>query len=188
MLMVSAAVNEFESGFSNNGQTRTHIQLASALGVQQMIVAINKMDTTEPSFSEKRFDEIQTEISNYMTKIGYQPSTIIFVPISGLNGDNLVDVSENMSWFKTWSIKGRTVLEALDAAILPGQPIKKPLRLPLQDVYKIGGIGTVPVGRVATGILKPNMIVNFVPSNLSSKVNSIETGGVFDGKVSLLSI
>jgi elongation factor 1-alpha len=100
-----------------------------------------------------------------------------------------------MPWFKVWRIqrngeyvRGRTIWEALNVVILPEQPIKKPLRLPLQDVYKIGGIGTVPFGRVATGILKPNMIVKFSPSNLSSKVKSIETSPVFDGRISVLFI
>ncbi len=195
MLIVSAAFGEFEVGFLKDGQTRAHIQLIQALGIQQLIVAINKMDITEPPFSEKRFDEIKIEISNYIKKIEYQLSTVVFVPISGLNSDNLNEVSENMFWFRAWSIernegciRGRTICEALSTIIPPEQSIKRPLRLPLQDIYKIGGIGTVPVGRVATGILKPNMIVNFAPSDLSSKVKSIEAGAVFDGKLSLLSI
>jgi elongation factor 1-alpha len=193
--MVTAIDGEFEMGFSKNGQTCEHIQLAHTLGVQQMIVGVNKMDATEPPFSEKRFDEIKNEISNYISQIGYQLQTVIFVPVSGLHGDNLMKASEKMPWFRPWSIehkegciRGRTLWEALDTIILPHQPINRPLRLPLQDVYKIGGIGIVPIGRVETGVLKPNMIVNFAPSNLSSKVRSFETGGNFDGRTSLLLI
>jgi len=146
-----------------------------------MIVAVNKMDTTEPPYSEKRFDEIKTEVSNYIKKIGYAAQGVPFVPISGWHGDNMIEPTEKMPWYKGWSIErkegnasGKTLLEALDAIVPPSRPTDKPLRLPLQDVYKIGGIGTVPVGRVETGVLKPNMVVGFSPSNLQTEVKSIE--------------
>jgi elongation factor 1-alpha len=119
-----------------------------------MIVAVNKMDTTEPPYSEKRFDEIKTEVSNYIKKIGYAAQGVPFVPISGWHGDNMIESTDKMPWYKGWSIErkegnasGKTLLEALDAVVPPARPTDKPLRLPLQDVYKIGGIGTVPVGR-----------------------------------------
>ncbi len=95
-----------------------------------------------------------------MKKVGYKPDTIPFIPISGWNGDNMIDRSVNMGWYK-----GPTLLEALDKIEPPKRPTEKPLRLPLQDVYKIGGIGTVPVGRVETGILKPGMSVVFAPGD-----------------------
>jgi len=181
VLVVAAGTGEFEAGISKNGQTREHALLAYTLGVKQMIVAVNKMDTTEPPYSEKRFDEIKTEVSAYIKKIGYNSATVPFVPISGWHGDNMVEPSEKMTWYKGWSVErkegnasGKTLLEALDAVLAPSRPTEKPLRLPLQDVYKIGGIGTVPVGRVETGILKPNMVVNFAPSNLTTEVKSIE--------------
>jgi elongation factor 1-alpha len=146
-----------------------------------MIVAVNKMDTTEPPYSEKRYDEIKGEISNYIKKTGYVPSSVAFVPISGWHGDNMVEPSEKMPWYKGWSVErkegnasGKTLLEALDGILPPSRPTDKPLRLPLQDVYKIGGIGTVPVGRVETGILKSNMVITFAPSNLQTEVRSIE--------------
>jgi len=181
VLVVAAGTGEFEAGISKNGQTREHALLAYTLGVKQMIVAVNKMDTTEPPYSEKRFDEIKTEVSTYIKKIGYNAATVPFVPISGWHGDNMVEPSEKMPWYKGWAVErkegnasGKTLLEALDAVLAPSRPTEKPLRLPLQDVYKIGGIGTVPVGRVETGILKPNMVVNFAPSNLTTEVKSIE--------------
>jgi elongation factor 1-alpha len=181
VLVVAAGTGEFEAGISKNGQTREHALLAYTLGVKQMIVAINKMDTTEPPYSEKRFDEIKTEVSNYIKKIGYQSQGVPFVPISGWHGDNMVEPSDKMPWYKGWSVErkegnasGKTLLEALDSILPPSRPTDKPLRLPLQDVYKIGGIGTVPVGRVETGILKPNMIVSFAPSNIQTEVKSIE--------------
>ncbi|XP_072890616.1 elongation factor 1-alpha 1-like [Hemitrygon akajei] len=181
VLIVAAGVGEFEAGISKNGQTREHALLAYTLGVKQLIIGINKMDSTEPPFSEARYNEIMKEVSTYIKKIGYNPATVAFVPISGWNGDNMLEQSQNMSWFKGWSItrknenlSGTTLLEALDCIQPPERPIKKPLRLPLQDVYKIGGIGTVPVGRVETGVLKPSMLVQFAPNPVITEVKSVE--------------
>lgn len=181
VLIVAAGTGEFEAGISKNGQTREHALLAYTLGVKQMIVGVNKMDTTEPPYSEKRFEEIQKEVSAYIKKIGYNPATVAFVPISGWNGDNMLEPSSNTAWFKGFKIErkgqvseGKTLLQALDCAEPPSRPTEKPLRLPLQDVYKIGGIGTVPVGRVETGILKPGMVVTFAPAMLTTEVKSVE--------------
>jgi len=181
VLIVAAGTGEFEAGISKNGQTREHALLAYTLGVKQLIVGVNKMDTTEPPYSESRFDEIKKEVSNYIKKIGYNPAAVAFVPISGWNGDNMLEPSPNMTWHKGWAIErkegnssGKTLLEALDAIIPPQRPTDKALRLPLQDVYKIGGIGTVPVGRVETGLLKPGMVVTFAPTNLTTEVKSVE--------------
>uniref|UniRef100_G3Q204 Elongation factor 1-alpha n=1 Tax=Gasterosteus aculeatus aculeatus TaxID=481459 RepID=G3Q204_GASAC len=181
VLIVAAGVGEFEAGISKNGQTREHALLAYTLGVKQLIVGINKMDSTEPNYSQKRYEEIVKEVSTYIKKIGYNPDTVPFVPISGWNGDNMLEPSPNMTWFKGWRINrkdgnasGTTLLEALDAIHPPTRPTAKPLRLPLQDVYKIGGIGTVPVGRVETGVLKPAMVVTFAPVNVTTEVKSVE--------------
>jgi len=142
---------------------------------------VNKMDTTEPPYSEKRFSEIVEEVSGYIKKIGYDPKAVAFVPISGWNGDNMIEASDKLPWYKGWEVerkegnaKGKTLLEALDAIVPPQRPTGKPLRLPLQDVYKIGGIGTVPVGRVETGVLKPGMVVQFAPTGVSTEVKSVE--------------
>merc|ERR1712158_341044 len=163
------------------GQTREHALLAYTLGVKQMIVAVNKMDSTEPKYSEKRFQEIVKEVSGYVKKIGFNPKAIAFVPISGWHGDNMINATENMGWYKGWKVErkegnadGKTLFEALDAIVPPARPSDKPLRLPLQDVYKIGGIGTVPVGRVETGKIKPGMVVNFAPGGLTTEVKSVE--------------
>ncbi|VDD93060.1 unnamed protein product [Enterobius vermicularis] len=181
VLVVACGTGEFEAGISKNGQTREHALLAQTLGVKQMIVACNKMDSTEPPYSESRFNEVVTEVSNYIKKIGYNPKAVPFVPISGFNGDNMLEPSSNMPWFKGWTVErkegnmsGKTLLEALDSIVPPSRPTDRPLRLPLQDVYKIGGIGTVPVGRVETGILKPGMVVTFAPQNLTTEVKSVE--------------
>jgi len=182
VLIIASGTGEFEAGISKNGQTREHALLAYTLGVKQLIVGVNKMDSTEPPYSQARFEEIQKEVSNFIKKVGYDPKAVAFVPISGWHGDNMLQTSTNMPWFKGWQIerkgesvaKGTTLLEALDAIIPPTRPTDKPLRLPLQDVYKIGGIGTVPVGRVETGVLKPGMLVTFAPTGLTTEVKSVE--------------
>jgi elongation factor 1-alpha len=181
VLIIAAGTGEFEAGISKNGQTREHALLAYTLGVKQLIVGVNKMDSTEPPYSQARFEEITKEVSNFIKKVGYNPAAVAFVPISGWHGDNMLNTSANMSWYKGWEItrkegnaKGTTLLEALDAIIPPARPTDKPLRLPLQDVYKIGGIGTVPVGRVETGIIKPGMVITFAPNQLTTEVKSVE--------------
>jgi len=139
------------------------------------------MDSTDPPYSEPRFEEIKKEVSGFIKKVGFNPDAVAFVPISGWNGDNMLEVSEKMAWFKGWTVQrkegnasGKCLIEALDAISPPSRPTDKPLRLPLQDVYKIGGIGTVPVGRVETGIIKPGMVVTFAPVNLTTEVKSVE--------------
>jgi len=182
VLIVAAGVGEFEAGISKNGQTREHALLAYTLGVKQMIIGVNKMDSTEPPFSDARFTEIKKEVTQYIKKIGYNPDVVPFVPISGWNGDNMLEPSDNTKWFKGWSkkppkgkeVSGTCLIEALDAIDPPKRPTDKSLRLPLQDVYKIGGIGTVPVGRVETGIIKPGMVVTFAPAAITTEVKSVE--------------
>lgn len=197
ILIIAAGTGEFEAGISKDGQTREHALLAFTLGVRQLIVAINKMDTAK--WSGDRYNEIIKETSNFIKKVGYNPKTVPFVPISGFNGDNMIDESPNCPWYKGWEKEtktkttGKTLLEAIDAIDPPSRPTDKPLRLPLQDVYKIGGIGTVPVGRVETGIIKAGMVsyhnvrlivlcanycrsqvVTFAPANVTTEVKSVE--------------
>jgi len=169
ILMIASGQGEFESGFSKDGQTREHALLAQTMGVKQMICAINKMDDPSVQYSEKRYKEITDELKTYLKKVGYNPAKIEFIPISGWVGDNMIEKSENMPWYK-----GPYLLEALDALNPPNRPIDKALRLPLQDVYKISGIGTVPVGRVETGTLKKGVIATFGPMNITTEVKSVE--------------
>jgi elongation factor 1-alpha len=169
VLMIATPAGEFEAGISKNGQTREHALLAYTLGVKQMIVVLNKMDDKSVNWAQARYDEIKKEVASYIKKIGYNPDKVNFVPISGWHGDNMLEKSANLSWYK-----GPTLLEALDEISPPERPVNKPLRIPLQDVYKIGGIGTVPVGRVETGVLKPNQVVTFAPAAVTTEVKSIE--------------
>jgi len=169
ILIIASGQGEFEAGYAKTGQTREHALLAYTLGVKQMVVCINKMDDKTVNYAESRYKEISDELKKFLTKCGYKTTKMPFVPISGWVGDNMIERSENMKWYK-----GPTLLEALDDIVPPKRPSDKPLRLPLQDVYKIGGIGTVPVGRVETGILKPGMTVVFSPVQLTTEVKSVE--------------
>ena len=153
-----------------------------SLGVKELIVGVNKMDNTEPPYSESRFVDITKEVTTYVKKVEYNPKAVVFVPISGWHGDNMLEKSDNMKWFKGWSVErkegnasGKTLFNALAAILPPKRQTQKPFGLPLQDVYKIGGIGTVPVGRVETsGVLKPGTVVTFSPANITTEVKSIE--------------
>merc|ERR1739847_129002 len=181
ILIIASSTGEFEAGISKNGQTREHALLAYTLGVKQMIVGINKIDNTDPPYSETRFNEIKKEVETYVKKVGYQPKAVAFVPISGWHGDNMIEPSDKMKWYKGWTTErtdgkktGFTLQQAIDNIAPPVRPDDKPLRLPLQDVYKIGGIGTVPVGRVETGVIKPGMVVTFAPANVTTEAKSVE--------------
>lgn len=162
MLVVSA-----RDGEGIMAQTREHAFLAKTLGVQQLIVLVNKMDATQPPYSEKRFNEVKEQVEKFLLSVGYKNYPII--PISGYKGDNIVKKSDNMPWYK-----GTTLLEALETLKVPEKPTSKPLRLPIQDVYSITGIGTVPVGRVETGVIRPGDKVIFMPANKQGEVKSVE--------------
>ena len=167
ILVIAAGTGEFEAGFGKEGQTREHALLAYTMGIKQLILAINKMDAC--GYSEVRFHDIKKEVIDYLKKIGFQEKNINTVAYSGFHGDNLIERSDKMPWYK-----GDTLLEALDKVEPPVRPWDKPLRLPLQDVYKITGVGTVPVGRVETGIIKPGMLVSFAPANITTECKSVE--------------
>jgi elongation factor 1-alpha len=169
ILMIASPSGEFEAGISKEGQTREHALLSFTLGVKQMIVCLNKQDDKSVNYAEERYNEIVKEVQIFLKKVGYKPDEIPFIPISGWVGDNMLEKSANTPWYK-----GPCLIEALDKIIPPKRPTEKPLRLPLQDVYKIGGIGTVPVGRVETGIIKPGMSVTFAPANVKTEVKSVE--------------
>ncbi|HEX9339796.1 MAG TPA: translation elongation factor EF-1 subunit alpha [Thermoplasmata archaeon] len=150
-------------------QTKEHIYLAKVLGVEQMIVAINKMDATKPEYSEKRFTELKTELSGLLKVSGFKVDKIPFIPISSYKGENIAKASTKMGWYK-----GPALVPALNDLSVPPKPTNLPLRLPVQDVYSITGAGTVPVGRVETGVLKVGMKVHFMPADKVGEVKSIE--------------
>ena len=148
-------------------QTKEHAYLARVLGVGQMIVALNKMDAVD--YDEKKFNSVKEEVTKLLKSIGFKTDEIKFIPTSGYVGDNVVKKSDKTPWYK-----GPVLIDALDDFKLPHQPIDKPLRLPVQDVYSITGVGTVPVGRIETGVMKTNDKIIFVPSNVQGEVKSIE--------------
>jgi elongation factor 1-alpha len=151
-------------------QTREHIFLSRTLGVAQMICAINKMDRQEVKYSEARYNEVKEDLTKLLRNVGFKIDTqVVFLPISAFKDDNVTKASPNMPWFK-----GPTLLQALDNLKVPEKPTEKPLRLPVQDVYTITGIGTVPVGRVETGKLKVGDKIIFMPGGKSGEVKSIE--------------
>ncbi len=170
ILFVSAKRGEFEAGIGPGGQTREHAFLAYTLGVNQLAVAINKMDDASVNWNQERYEEIKNEISRMLKMVGFNVQKIHFVPTSGWTGDNLAKRSDKMPWYK-----GPSLFEALDSFEVPPKPVEKPLRLPVQDVYTITGVGTVPVGRVETGVLKEGDTILFMPSNKSGEVKSLET-------------
>ena len=167
ILVVSARKGEFEAGVGPGGQTREHAFLARTLGVNQLVVAINKMDAVD--WSKERYEEVRKEVERLLRLVGYDVSKIRFVPVSGWTGDNLKEKSDKMPWYD-----GPTLIEALDEFEIPPKPLDKPLRIPVQDVYSITGVGTVPVGRVETGVLNTGDTVVFMPPNVKGEVKSIE--------------
>ncbi|MCL2690744.1 MAG: translation elongation factor EF-1 subunit alpha [Candidatus Bathyarchaeota archaeon] len=169
VLFSSAKKGEFEAGIGAGGQTREHAFLAFTLGIRQIVVAINKMDDSTVNWSQERYDEMKNEISRMLRMVGFKLEKINFIPVSGWKGDNLATKSPNMPWYT-----GPTMMEAFDELELPAKPTNKPLRVPVQDVYTITGIGTVPVGRIETGVLKPGANIVFMPSNKVAEVKSIE--------------
>jgi elongation factor 1-alpha len=168
ILVVSVKPGETEAATEPGGQAREHAFLSRTLGVGQIVVALNKMD--DAGYTESRYKEVKEIVEKMLKMVGYNTSKVNFIPVSAWKGDNLVTKSQNMNWYK-----GPTLAEALDSFTPPEKPINKPLRIPIQDVYSITGVGTVPVGRVETGTIKSNQKVIVMPAGVSGDVKSIET-------------
>jgi elongation factor 1-alpha len=149
-------------------QTKEHMYLSKVLGINQLIVAVNKMDAV--NYDESKYKEVKDAVTKLIETLGYQVDKIPFIPVSAYVGDNVAKKSDKMSWYS-----GPILVKALDDTITaPEKPINKPLRLPVQDIYSITGVGAVSTGRVETGVLKPNDKVIFMPSKVTGEVKSIE--------------
>ncbi|QLH77661.1 translation elongation factor EF-1 subunit alpha [Halosimplex rubrum] len=148
-------------------QTQEHVFLARTLGIGEMIVAINKMDLVD--YEEGRYHEAVDEVTDLLNQVRFDTENAKFIPVSAFEGDNIASESENTDWYD-----GEILLEALNALPEPEPPTDAPLRLPIQDVYTISGIGTVPVGRVETGMLNTGDNVSFQPSDVGGEVKTIE--------------
>ncbi|MDV3244199.1 MAG: translation elongation factor EF-1 subunit alpha [Nitrososphaerales archaeon] len=170
ILVVSAKKGEEDVALAPGGQAREHAFLLFTLGVKQIVACINKMDDQTVKYSEQRFNEAKQDVENLLKNVGFDIKKVNIIPISGWTGENEVKKSTNMPWYK-----GPTLLEALDQFSVPPMPIEKPLRIPVQDVYTITGVGTVPVGRVETGKIKAGDTVSIMPEGLTAEVKSIET-------------
>jgi len=152
-------------------QTKEHLFLCKTLGVKQLIIAVNKMDAVK--YNQAKFEAVKKDLEVLLRKVGFKPENIPFLAISGWEGDNVVKKSSNMPWYT-----GKTLVEQMNELQVPEKPIHLPLRLPIQDVYNITGIGVVPVGRVETGIMKVGDKVVFVPGRegkgVEGEVKTIE--------------
>jgi elongation factor 1-alpha len=168
ILVLSAKEGETDSAVAPGGQAREHAFLLKTLGVSQIILAINKMDDSK--FSEDAYKIAKEKGLKLVKSVGYKIENVPAIPVSGWTGENLVKKSENMPWYT-----GKTLLESFDDFKVPEKPVGKPLRLPIQDVYSITGVGTVPVGRVETGTMKPNDKIIVMPSGALGEIKSIET-------------
>ncbi|MBU0460840.1 MAG: translation elongation factor EF-1 subunit alpha [Nanoarchaeota archaeon] len=156
-----------------NAQTIEHLRLSKIFGVGQLMVAVNKMDISGVDYSETRFKEVVEEVKKHAAQAGWLADKIRFIPLASLPGENITKKSEKMAW---WT--GDTLLDAINKFEVPEKPTDLPLRLPIQDVYNITGIGVVPVGRIETGIMKVGDKVIFVPGRegkgVSGECKSIE--------------
>lgn len=169
MLMISAQMGEFEAGISEEGQTKEHALLAYTLGIKQVIVVVNKMDQQTIKYSKERFDEIVNEAGAFLKRIGFTADRVQFVPVSGWTGENLVEPSPNLGWWK-----GPTLLEAIDHLPCPARPVDRPLRLTVSECYNIKGAGVVAAGRVEAGVMRVGAVVRFSPGDFIGEVKTIE--------------
>jgi elongation factor 1-alpha len=169
ILVFSGKPGEFEAAIGDTGQGREHAFLAKTLGIKKVIVAVNKMDDGTVNFSESRFNEVKDEAARLLTIVGFKPADVQYIPVSAYTGENLAAKSEKMPWWK-----GPYLVQALNDLPVPEKATNKPLRIPVQDVYKIKGAGVVPVGRIETGIMKVGMNVAVAPTGFVGELRSIE--------------
>ncbi|GLD97340.1 hypothetical protein PINS_up006024 [Pythium insidiosum] len=184
LILVPAEKGGFEAAIAkadpkigvDEGQTRQHARLLFLLGIEQIVVGVNKMDSCD--WSEARYNEIKDEFVKMITQIGFRPKRVPVIPYSGFNGDNLVARTDKAPWYKGWKanlnkdtvIEGYTILDALDKLIKPPKRNPTaPLRIPISNIYNIKGVGQIICGRVEQGTVRPNDIVGFVPSGIRNK-------------------
>jgi len=184
LLLVPAEKGGFESAIAkadpklgvDEGQTRQHARLLYLLGVEQIMVGINKMDSC--GWDEGRFNEIKEEFVKMLQMIGYKPKKVPFIPYSGFNGDNLVEKSDKAPWYTGWKaninpkkvIEGFTLYDALNNFIVPPKRLPDaPLRLPVSNIYNIKGVGQIICGTIEQGTLRPGDVVGIAPSGLTGK-------------------
>jgi len=174
-MVISAKIGEFEAGFDKDGRTREHAILAKSLGVSKFIVIINKMDEESVKWDEERYNYIKATLSDYFKKVGFKPDECLWIPISGLTGDNLV---EPVSKYKCPWYKGPSLLDLLDELPLPQRDDNLPLRIPILDRYKDAGMHVL--GKIEAGIVRYGSTYTLMPQKINIEVtwifNSEENG------------
>ena len=152
-------------------QTTEHLWLLRTMGVKNLAVLVNKMDAVE--YKEDKFNSVKEDVGKLLKGVGINPDATTFIACSGLKGDNIQEKSKNMDWYK-----GPTLFEQFDLFPAPVPPTNLPMRMPCQDVYEITGIGTVPVGKIETGIMKVGQKVLVLPGRtgegIAGEVKTIE--------------
>ncbi len=152
-------------------QTKEHAFLCKTLGVQQIIVACNKQDLNK--YDQVKFEAMKKDAQALLKSVGYKIDDVQIIPIASYPGENVAKQLGNMPWYK-----GPTLLQSLDNLKEIEKPTNLPLRLPIQDVYNITGIGVVPVGKVETGIMKVGQKVIITPgrtgTGITGEVKTIE--------------
>lgn len=170
--MPAPKIGDYEAGINQMESSRIQSILAFMLGVKNWIVCINNMDNKCINYSQEYFEESKKEQSDYLKKVGYNPSTIPFIPISSWSGENIFKKSPNLSWFK-----GPTLLEALNNITPPKKPVDKPFRLSIQDIYKVKEIGKVYAGKIEAGVMRLEMSICINPSNVTTNIKAIQVAG-----------
>lgn len=166
-LVISARKGEYESGFERDGQTREHAQLARSLGVQKLIVVINKMDEDSVQWDEARFNEIRDGVSPFLLEqCGYGKDDLQFIPISGLTGENIDKVGSKSPWYT-----GPSLLDALDNMELPQRDPDGPIRVPVLDKMKERGV--VAFGKVESGTIKIGSRLSVMPNDTHCQITGI---------------
>lgn len=152
-------------------QTKEHVWLCKTMGVEQLAVLVNQMDTV--NYDESKYNKVVEDVKNLLKTAGFKVEKINFIAASAFVGDNITKRSDKMNWYK-----GPTLLEQFDLFDMPAKPIDMPLRMPIQDVYSITGVGTVPVGKIETGKITPGDKVIILPAKsgkgIMGEVKTIE--------------
>ncbi|XP_022131690.1 HBS1-like protein isoform X3 [Momordica charantia] len=172
ILVIDASVGAFEAGLdSSKGQTREHVQLIRSFGVDQIIVAVNKLDVVK--YSKDRYDFIKLQLGTFFRSCGYKDSSLTWIPLSAMANQNLVTAPSDaqfLSWYR-----GPNLLEAIDSLQPPTRDFSKPLLMPVCDVIKSLSLGQVSAcGKLEAGALQSGSKVLVMPSGDKGTVRTLE--------------
>lgn len=171
ILVVDSTVGGFEAGFEQGGQTREHVVLVRALGVQTLIVAVNKMENVD--WSKERYDHMSKELGHFFKSVGFNTSDVVFIPVSGLEGDNLLEKSNNPS-LKQW-YNGNSLVDVIDSLEPPKRAYDRPFRIIVTDVFKHPQLGLSVAGKVDSGFVVVGTPIVIMPEGTTALIKSITT-------------